>query len=245
MPGVPWPNNGLSGNTVTLATTPMDRKEKARKSLTFMRHLSYIEIMVSRTNMKEGRVNQKLRTRQALLAAAWDLLRQGKQPTIDEVAGKAMISRATAYRYFPNRERLLIEAVLNREVTPVEKVLDGIADDSAVEAVGRVQQHLYTQVTRNETLNRSLLRACQDEWMSNKNRFVLRGDQRLPLLKEALRRRRKDIEPRELENLYYALAAMVGLESYIVLRDVCQVSQSRGNEIMSWAVRKLVEAVLK
>lgn len=186
-----------------------------------------------------------MRTRQALIHAAWELLKEGKQPTVDEVAEKAMVSRATAYRYFPSRDRLLIEAVLNREVTPAKTVLDDIADDSAGEAVGRIQQHLYSQVIKNESLNRSLLRACQDEWMENKNRFVLRGDQRLPLLKEALSRRRKDIEPRELDNLLYALATMVGLESYIVLRDVCQINQTRGNEIMNWAVRKLVDAVLK
>lgn len=200
--------------------------------------------MVSQTDMNKGRVRQKLRTRKALIEAAWELLRQGQQPTVDEVAEKAMVSRATAYRYFPNRERLLIEAVLNRESPSPEKVLTGLPANAPDELVGRIQQYLYTQVMKNETLHRSLLRACQEEWIENKNRFVLRGDERLELLEEALSSVGSRLEKDEFENLLYALATMVGLESYIVLRDVCQVSQKRGSEIMNWAVRKLIDATV-
>ena len=39
-----------------------------------------------------------------------------------------------------------------------------------------------------------------------------------------------------------ALAAMVGLESLIVMRDVCGRSTEEGREIMEWAVRTLVAA---
>ena len=209
-----------------------------------MRQLSYIGTMVSQADMNKGRVRQKLRTRKALIEAAWALLQQGQQPTVDDVAEKAMVSRATAYRYFPNRERLLIEAVINRDTPAPEKVLAGIPSDAADDTVARVQEYLYAQVTKNETLHRSLLRACQEEWIENKDRFVLRGDERLVLLEEALRSRGVGLDKAGYENLLFALATMVGLESYIVLRDVCQVSQKRGNEIMNWAVRKLVDAAL-
>ena len=46
--------------------------------------------------------NQELRTRKDLLLAARRLLKQGLRPTMDEVAKEALISRATAYRYFKN-----------------------------------------------------------------------------------------------------------------------------------------------
>ena len=209
-----------------------------------MRLLSYNKTMVSQTDMHKGRIQQKLKTRQALLQAAWELLKKGEQPTVEQVAEQAMVSRATAYRYFPSRERLLIEAVLNRETDPPEKVLAGVTPDSTAELVGRVQQHLYGRVTKDETLYRSLLRACQEEWIEHKERMVLRGDQRLVLLESALQSCRDDLGDDEYEKLMCALAAMVSVESYVVLRDVCQTTRKRGSEIMNWAVKKLVEAVL-
>src|SRR3989442_7977407 len=57
-----------------------------------------------------GRVNQKLRTRDALIAATRELLAQGVTPTMEGAAAAAAISRTTAYRYFPNLRALLVAA---------------------------------------------------------------------------------------------------------------------------------------
>lgn len=54
-----------------------------------------------------GRTEQKQRTRQALVAAARNLVASGKTPTVEDAAGAAGISRTTAYRYFPNQRALL------------------------------------------------------------------------------------------------------------------------------------------
>jgi AcrR family transcriptional regulator len=43
-----------------------------------------------------GRTHQKQRTRQALVAAAREMVAQGLTPTVDAVAAKASISRTTA-----------------------------------------------------------------------------------------------------------------------------------------------------
>lgn len=198
--------------------------------------------MVSQAYLKTGRIQQKMRTRNALVKAAWELLRKGKQPTIDEVAEEAMISRATAYRYFPNRERLLIEAVLSRESVSAEEVLANTDKKSSVERVAHVQEHFYNLIIKSETLYRSLLRSSQEEWMCNKDQLVLRDDQRVELLEAALQSSRGKLPDQELEKLILALAAMVGVESYVALRDVCQLSKSQSREVMNWAVRKLVEA---
>jgi AcrR family transcriptional regulator len=50
-----------------------------------------------------GRVNQKRRTRAAIVAAAIELVEQGQSPTVAEVADAALVSRATAYRFFPRK----------------------------------------------------------------------------------------------------------------------------------------------
>ena len=48
-----------------------------------------------------GRANQKLRTRNAIVEAAVDLMRAVQDITMLEVAKAALVSEATAYRYFP------------------------------------------------------------------------------------------------------------------------------------------------
>ena len=61
---------------------------------------------------KDTRTNQKARTRAALLRAATDLFREGRSPSMPEVADRALVSVATAYRYFSSAEDLWWEAAL-------------------------------------------------------------------------------------------------------------------------------------
>src|ERR671920_1709491 len=57
--------------------------------------------------LRTGRTSQKTRTRDALIAAARQLLAKGVTPTLEEAAAEASIGRTTAYRYFPNSRALL------------------------------------------------------------------------------------------------------------------------------------------
>ena len=57
-----------------------------------------------------GRTHQKARTRNALVDITRTLLASGRTPTVEEAAEAAGISRATAYRYFPNQRALLVAA---------------------------------------------------------------------------------------------------------------------------------------
>src|SRR6266511_3212454 len=67
-----------------------------------------------------GRVAQKRRTREALIAAARQLVAEGATPTVEAAAEAASISRTTAYRYFPNQRALLAAA---HPETAVESLL--------------------------------------------------------------------------------------------------------------------------
>src|SRR5437588_807612 len=53
------------------------------------------------------RSNQKLRTRNAIIAATRELIRSGGEVTMPAVAQAALVSEATAYRYFPDLSTLL------------------------------------------------------------------------------------------------------------------------------------------
>ncbi|HEY6523310.1 MAG TPA: hypothetical protein VIY10_06030, partial [Solirubrobacteraceae bacterium] len=48
-----------------------------------------------------GRVNQKRRTRTAIIAACQELITAGAEINMPAVARAALVSEPTAYRYFP------------------------------------------------------------------------------------------------------------------------------------------------
>src|SRR6478672_7403675 len=88
----------------------------------------------------DGRTNQKRRTRQALIEAALVLSEAGVHPTLQQVAEKALMSRATAYRYFPSVEGLIHEAYLERVVKSLEHTAVNV--DDPVEAIGRAAESI-------------------------------------------------------------------------------------------------------
>ena len=67
-----------------------------------------------------GRANQKTRTRRAIVDACRDLVRTGAEVTMPEVARRALVSEATAYRYFPDLTSLLAETIDGLWPSPAE-----------------------------------------------------------------------------------------------------------------------------
>ena len=82
---------------------------------------------VEKTVEAEG---PKGRTRQLLLEHASILLGQGQIASVAEVAQHAGVSRATAYRYFPTRGKM-ISAVVDFSLGPARRVSSSITDGRA------------------------------------------------------------------------------------------------------------------
>ena len=61
--------------------------------------------------VKDVRANQKTRTRAAIIDACLELTRSGADVTMPQVARAALVSEATAYRYFPDLVSLLRETL--------------------------------------------------------------------------------------------------------------------------------------
>jgi hypothetical protein len=64
-----------------------------------------------------GRISQKARTRDALIAAARQVLANGATPTVEAAAAGASVGRTTAYRYFPNSRALVAATVPEIEMS--------------------------------------------------------------------------------------------------------------------------------
>ncbi len=202
----------------------------------------------ARKKINGGRVNQKQRTRREILRAAESLLSRGEQPSLEAVAEEAMVSRATIYRYFSNRDMLLAEAPLDVQTLDADAIFDSLPaecmNDPAERAV-RVQEHLHDLVAQNEARFRMFLKATMEQWIAEggKPKEPLRGARRITLLDAALEPMRDRIDDRTYTKLRSALSMLVSIEPFIAQTDVCGLGQKEGKKLSSWAIRTLVKAV--
>jgi AcrR family transcriptional regulator len=193
---------------------------------------------------KAGRPNQRRRTRKDLLQAAARLTREGRRPSLEEVAEAALVSRATAYRYFPSLDALLLEAALDIAIPEAEDLFRGDATDDPVPRLERVDTALHDMILAHEAqlrvmLARSLERALEG---GGGGGLPARQNRRTPLIEAALEPVRDGFEPVALEVLVKALALVIGPEGVVVCKDVLRLEDADARAVKRWAIRALVEA---
>lgn len=191
-----------------------------------------------------GRPNQRRRTRKDLLRAAARLMRQGRRPSLEEIAEEALVSRATAYRYFPNAEALLVEAPLDLAIPDADELFAADPADDPVGRVLRVDEALHDMSLANEAALRMMLAFSLQRSLSpdSAGDAPARQNRRSPLIDAALEPFRAEFEADTLDRLGKALALIVGTEAMIVIKDVLQIDEQEGRDIKRWAIRTLVEA---
>jgi AcrR family transcriptional regulator len=201
--------------------------------------------MSTRRARAHDRSAQKLRTRAALLYAARDLFSLCLSPSVAEVAYEAGVSRATAYRYFPTQEALLVEAPLDEKAPTVADLFGGDdAPDDPEDRAALVQGALYDLARDNEQQFRLFMRSSMSRGVRDgaTSGDPFRGARRSALLREALAPLEGELAPEEVRNLATGLAMLVGVESMIVLRDVLRLDHDEARRAGEWAVRRLVQA---
>lgn len=198
-------------------------------------------------SVRPGRANQRRRTRKDLLAAAARLLKQGRKPTIEEVAEEALVSRATAYRYFPSVDALLVEAPLDSEIPDPQELFGDDPSLDPEQRISKAEATLHDVVWRNEDLLRLMLAHSLSEAKGDGGAASIpaRQDRRTPLIEAALAPARNRLKKASYKKLCAALALVLGTESMIVFRDVLQVDEKTAATVKDWAARALVRAALK
>jgi AcrR family transcriptional regulator len=180
-----------------------------------------------------GRVNQKRRTRDAIVAAARDLITGSSEVSMPAVAQAALVSEATAYRYFPDLTSLLREAVEGTWPTPEQAL--GPAEDSAdaVERIGAGTDRLLRHVQAYQGAVRAMIAASVVRPQAAAIRPGLRFaiiDHALAPVEGSLGRQRPDA----FRQLKQDLAVVVSAESLFTLTDLCNLSP---DEAIASAVR--------
>lgn len=199
--------------------------------------------MSDRTYLTTGRVNQKWRTRVLLLEVAAELIRGGRNLSISEVADIAKVSRATAYRYFPTVDLLIAHAALwkvaGQEHNEFDvRFLNGSNPYEKVDAVV-VELDRLTKDHQNEF--RAMLRVSLEQGSDEEE---LRGRIRYFAFKKALEGLHRTIGRAAFDQLVCALSLTVGIESQIVLRDICKLQAAKALEVKRWAAKSLLHVAL-
>jgi AcrR family transcriptional regulator len=193
----------------------------------------------------DPRYNQRLRTRRAIVEAAMELIQAGNTPTVPEAADAALVSRATAYRYFPTQAALLAEAVLLPGLPSAEELFG--RDDAPTDPADRialVSDVMYEHISAREKefrifLGDQLVRALDTSNDAPRPGF------RMPLIDAALLPLNRQLAPKSLERLKHALSVLIGTEAVVTCRDVLQLDHKTGRNDMSWACRAIVRGALE
>jgi AcrR family transcriptional regulator len=186
-----------------------------------------------------GRVNQKVRTREALIAATRTLLSQGVNPTMEGAAAAASISRTTAYRYFPNLRALLAATFPHIE----ERSLLGSEPPADARARLRIVAEDQTRrILTYESEMRAVLRLSLEAAPSKGPDLPVHRGLRIGWIADALAPLRGELSEDELGQLVHGIGATLGIEAFVWLTDIAGLPREEAVAIMRSNASGLLQA---
>jgi AcrR family transcriptional regulator len=161
-----------------------------------------------------GRANQKTRTRRAIVDACRDLVQTGAEVTMPEVARRALVSEATAYRYFPDLTSLLAETIDGLWPSPAEALAPVASSADPVERVRFACEFLLRGVLSYQGAVRAMISGT----ITRPGLAPVRPGIRFGLIDYALAPFR---DGADLAQLKRDLAVTVSAEALFTLTDLC------------------------
>ncbi|HEX2108954.1 MAG TPA: TetR/AcrR family transcriptional regulator [Rubrobacteraceae bacterium] len=189
-----------------------------------------------------GRTNQKARTRDALIAAARQLLAKGVTPTVEAAATEASVGRTTAYRYFPNSRALLAATYPQIE----ERSLLG--PDPPEDPLARLEimaESFTRQILEHEPELRAQLRLALEGDGAGGESLPFRRGRRIRWIEDALSPLEGRMPERELRRLVLGIGATLGIEVLVWLTDTGGLSREEAAEVMRSNARTLLRSALE
>jgi AcrR family transcriptional regulator len=190
---------------------------------------------------QNGRSAQKRRTREALIAAARDLVANGEAPTVEGAAEAASISRTTAYRYFPNQRALL--AAAHPETATLSLLPDNAPRDVA-SRLDLVVDEFTRMVVDTEAQQRTMLRLSLESDPAERAQLPLRQGRAIVWLEEALAPLHAKMSDAELHRLAIAVRSATGIEALAWLTDVAGLTRDEATALMRWSAQALLQRAL-
>ena len=189
-----------------------------------------------------GRVAQRRRTRRAIVEATSRLLAAGADPSINDIAAAADVSRRTIYTYFPTLDQLLLDATIGAMNVSIEAAIDSSGEPDARARIAALVAALSDAMAGSLPLGRKLIKLTVDAPPADGG--PRRGYRRIAWIERALEPVRPRLAPDRFEQLVSVLAVMIGWEAFIVLYDVRGLSADQAREVVTDTALALVDAAL-
>jgi AcrR family transcriptional regulator len=170
--------------------------------------------------------------------AAIKLIRDGRPPSMPEAAERALVSVATAYRYFRTAEELWEDAALYSSA----ELIDSDELEAAIKAAGDdVEARLEVVIRKlgwlfidQEAMTRQVMKTSIDRWFAQQGvegePRPVRPGQRNKWNALALEPLRASLEDHQVDSLVEALGFVVGVEAVVTLLDALQLSPEAAKE---------------
>jgi AcrR family transcriptional regulator len=173
-------------------------------------------------NEQTGRVNQKLRTRMAIVEACREVIRSGGPVTMPAVARVALVSESADYRYFPDLISLLNAALVGMWPSPAEALEPIAASADPVERIAFASEFFLRRVLSYQGAVRAMLSAT----ITRPELAAHRPGIRFGLINQALDPIAGTLPllPERLAQLKHDLAAIISAEALFSLTDLCRLT---------------------
>ncbi len=191
---------------------------------------------------------QRARTRRALLSAAIELIAEGVPPSIPLAAERALMSPATAYRYFPSAQTLWDEATFEGALAWDNDAIDAAGDDVG-DRLDAVVTGLGWLMLDDELPFRMRVKTSLDRWFDqvsddDNERLPVREGRRRDQLERVVKPLRGELPDNDVDQIKNALALTWGPDAVLVLRDVCLLDTPTAKTTMLQAARWMLAGAL-
>jgi AcrR family transcriptional regulator len=177
------------------------------------------------------------------VAAAREAMTAGGDVTMPAVAGRALVSEATAYRYFPDLASLLHAALAASLDSPEQAMAPVAHSDDPVERIGFATEVLLREVLAYQAAVRAMVAAAV-----TRPAAVQRPERRFGLIDEALRPLEGTMavqQPARFAQLKRGLAVVVSAETLFTLTDLCGLTPELAIASAIETARSLTTAAIR
>ena len=162
----------------------------------------------------------------------------GNLPSFSEVATAARVPRRTAYRYFTTVEELATAATLELLRPEMNRLISaGFTSADPVARIESVVAKMVDFAIENELVFRAMIRLTIGT-------PTTRGASRLAWFRTALDPLRGSFDEEQFERLIRAFAMALGIEAFIVFKEMCGADPAETKALATWIARTLVRQAI-
>ena len=189
----------------------------------------------------------KAATFRLLLDTAMQLINQsGHIPSVAEVAVRAKVSRATAYRYFASRSAL-VTAVIDSSLGPVRSRASDNPDGRA--RVHELFEQTFPRFKEFEAQLRAAAQLSLEQWALERAGLLeeepYRRGHRVHILEHALAPLAPSLAAATRKRLHHALSVVYGIEAFVILKDIWGLPDREVERVALWMADALIDAALR